>query len=144
LLVVGFVCDGPGDRMLIDGLPLHPEQDGWQRITEKTAARHLLIPGGISGRKARALLHECAQTGMKVHVIPAVDDMVEGRVKLTMRDLTVSDLLRRDPNELDMGSIRDYVTGRRVLVTGAAGSIGSELCRQIRGFGPSALILLDQ
>src|SRR5690606_14475772 len=55
-----------------------------------------------------------------------------------------SDLLRRDANDLDMASIRDYVSGRRVMVTGAAGSIASELCRQIRSFAPSALILLDQ
>ena len=70
--------------------------------------------------------------------------MVEGRFKLSMRDLTVTDLLRRDANDLDMDSIREYVTGRRVLVTGAAGSIGSELCRQIRSFAPAALILVDQ
>jgi FlaA1/EpsC-like NDP-sugar epimerase len=143
--VVGFVDDEQTQRSsLIDGLPIYREADGWNRITEATHAQHLLIPGGISGKKARSLLHDCTQAGLKVHVIPAVDDMVEGRFKLTMRDLTVSDLLRREANNLDMDAIRDYVTGRRVLVTGAAGSIGSELCRQIRHLQPESLILLDQ
>ena len=143
--VVGFI-DQSGARLnsLIDGLPIYREADGWERIAERTRAQHLLIPGGTSGKKARSLLHDCTQAGVKVHVIPNVDDMVEGRFKLTMRDLTVSDLLRRDANQLDMASIREYVTGHRVLVTGAAGSIGSELCRQIRGFAPEALILVDQ
>lgn len=143
--VIGFVGhDAARDRSLIDGLPIFREEDGWNRITGKTHAQHLLIPGGLAGRKARSLLHDCTQAGMKVHVIPAVDDMVEGRFKLSMRDLTISDLLRRDANDLDMASIREYVSGRRVMVTGAAGSIGSELCRQIRSFEPAALILLDQ
>jgi FlaA1/EpsC-like NDP-sugar epimerase len=56
----------------------------------------------------------------------------------------IADLLRREPAELDMGSIREYVTNRRVLVTGAAGSIGSELCRQILTFSPASLVLVDQ
>lgn len=143
--VIGFVNgEGRPQHALIDGLPTYDEVDGWHHIARRTRARHLLLPGGLSGKKARSLLHDCTEAGLQVHVIPAVDDMVEGRFKLTMRDLTVSDLLRRDANQLDMASIRDYVTGRRVLVTGAAGSIGSELCRQIRGFGPAALILLDQ
>jgi FlaA1/EpsC-like NDP-sugar epimerase len=143
--VIGFVDqDSPRDRSLIDGLPIYREEEGWQRITGRTSAQHLLIPGSISGKKARSLLHDCTQAGLKVHVIPAASDMVEGRFKLAMRDLTISDLLRRDANDLDMASIREYVSGRRVMVTGAAGSIGSELCRQIRSFAPSALILLDQ
>ena len=143
--VVGFVdAEQAQHSSLIDGLPIYRESDGWSRITAATQAQHLLIPGGLSGKKARSLLHECSQAGLKVHVIPAVDDMVEGRFKLTMRDLTVSDLLRREANNLDMDAIRDYVTGRRVLVTGAAGSIGSELCRQIRSLQPETLILLDQ
>ena len=143
--VIGFVdANETQPSSLIDGLPIYREAEGWNRITEATHAQHLLIPGGIAGKKARSLLHDCTEAGLKVHVIPAVDDMVEGRFKLTMRDLTVSDLLRREANNLDFGAIRDYVTGRRVLVTGAAGSIGSELCRQIRSLGPASLILLDQ
>ena len=62
---------------------------------------------------------------------------------VTFRNVTIADLLRREPAELDMDSIRDYVENRRVLATGAAGSIGSELCRQILRSGPSELVLLD-
>ena len=81
---------------------------------------------------------------MKVHVIPAVQEIIDGRYKLAIRDVDIGDLLRREPAQLDMGSIREYVTGRRVLVTGAAGSIGSELCRQILTLSPASLVLVDQ
>jgi FlaA1/EpsC-like NDP-sugar epimerase len=73
-----------------------------------------------------------------------VDDLVDGRFTLSVRDVTVSDLLRREPNQLDLKSIRDCVTGKRVLVTGGAGSIGSELCRQLWELQPESLTVFDQ
>ena len=143
--VVGFVdSDSHAQKSLIAGLPVFAEQDGWETLVRKTRAKQLLIPGGTPGQEARALLRDCAKADVKVHVIPAVDEIVDGRFKLAIRDLTVSDLLRREPNQLDMASIRAYVTGRRVLVTGGAGSIGSELCRQIRDLRPESLVIVDQ
>ncbi|MGD9854129.1 MAG: polysaccharide biosynthesis protein, partial [Planctomycetaceae bacterium] len=143
--VVGFVdSNSRTHRALIAGLPVYAEQEGWESLVHRTRAERLLIPAGIPGQVARALLRECAKFGLKVHVIPGVDEIVNGRVKLGIRDLTVSDLLRREPNQLDMRAIRGYVTGRRVLVTGGAGSIGSELCRQIRALKPASLVILDQ
>ena len=67
-----------------------------------------------------------------------------GRFKLAIRDVTISDLLRREPAELDFDAIRGEISGRTILVTGAAGSIGSELCRQIIQLNPAKIILLDQ
>ena len=81
---------------------------------------------------------------MKAHVIPAINEIVDGRVKLSIRDVTISDLLRREPTQLDMDEIAKYITDKIVLVSGAAGSIGSELCRQILDFNPTKLILVDQ
>ena len=143
--VVGFVdSDSHTQKTLIAGLQVYAEQQGWEALVRRTGAKTLLIPANIPGQEARALLRDCAKADVKVHVIPAVDEIVDGRFKLGIRDLTVSDLLRREPNNLDMRAIRGYVSGRRVLVTGGAGSIGSELCRQIRSLKPTSLIIVDQ
>ena len=72
-----------------------------------------------------------------------LEDLVTGKVSVNeFRDVQVEDLLGRDPVELDMDSIADYVTDKVILVTGAGGSIGSEICRQIAKFNPKKLILL--
>ncbi|WP_437204371.1 polysaccharide biosynthesis protein [Planctomicrobium sp. SH664] len=144
---VAFVSrDQNSNQCLINGLKVHriSEQNDLKTICELTKAQNLLIPGDTPGRIVRELLHECAEQGVNVFVIPAVGDLMDGRFKLTVCDVTVSDLLRRDPNQLDMDSIKDYVTGKRVLVTGGAGSIGSELCRQIAALQPEMLIVFDQ
>ena len=142
---VGFVQPaGSTPHSRIGTLPVHQAQSGWKQVCNESRATQLLIPGGTPGRVVRELFRDCVEEGIKVHVIPSVDELVDGRYKLAVRDLTVSDLLRREPNQLDMESIRHYVTGKRVLVTGGAGSIGSELCRQIASLEPARLILLDQ
>jgi FlaA1/EpsC-like NDP-sugar epimerase len=141
---VGFVDETDQQRSKMCGLPVYSLGQGWPAIIEQTGARQVLIPAEMSGKRVRALLHECLKLGVKVSVIPSVDEIVDGRVKLAVRDVTVSDLLRREPNVLDMDGIRDIIAGRVVLVTGAAGSIGSELCRQIRSFHPCRMILVDQ
>lgn len=143
--VKGFI--DPADdtqRSWIGGLPVFASSIDWQTLRRQTKARHLLIPGGTPGRIVRELLHKCAEHGIRAHVIPMVDDMIHGRFTLGVRDVTVNDLLRREPNQLDLEAIRDYVTGRRVLVTGGAGSIGSELCRQLWELEPQSLVVFDQ
>jgi FlaA1/EpsC-like NDP-sugar epimerase len=143
--IVGFVrADGEAVHSRIGGLPVYPEQRGWDDILGQSGAQHLLIPGGVPGRVSRDLFRKCSAVGMQVHVIPAVNEIINGRYKLSIRDLEVSDLLRREPNRLDLDSIRHYVTGKRVLVTGGAGSIGSELCRQLLDWEPATLVLYDQ
>src|SRR4029077_10565997 len=77
--------------------------------------------------------------------LPTLGELVEGRVMFTqMREVKVDDLLAREPVELDLPGIRSLVSGRTVLVTGAAGSIGSELCRQVAAHGPGRLVLYDR
>ena len=143
--IVGFVDDWARDRVsLLAGLPVLPSSLGWKKLVRKSRAKHVLIPGTVPGKTVREILAHCSRVGLEAHVIPAVDEIVEGRYKLNIRDVTISDLLRRKPAELDMRSIRQCVTDRRVLVTGAAGSIGSELCRQILALKPRSLVLLDQ
>ncbi len=143
--IVGLVGDGPRkQRAMIAGVPVYSKFHGWTKLAHKTKARHIFVPGSTPGKDVREITSRCAELGLKVHVIPAVQEIVDGRYKLAIRDVDIADLLRREPAKLDMGSIQGCITGRRVLVTGAAGSIGSELCRQILSFSPEALVLVDQ
>lgn len=143
--VVGLVGNGPSkERALIAGVQVFSKQMSWKKLTHKTGAKNILIPGSTSGKDIRDITSHCAELGLKVHVIPAVHEIIDGRYKLAIRDVEIADLLRREPANLDMGSISEYVSNRRVLVTGAAGSIGSELCRQILSFSPASLVLVDQ
>ena len=142
--VVGFVHDGDSRPTTISGLAVFGLSEGWTSIRERSRAVHMLIPGDTPGRIVRELLHHSAQVDIKVSVIPTVAEVVTGKVKMGVRDVEVADLLRREPNRLDFQAIREYVTGKRVLVTGGAGSIGGELCRQILDLEPTELTLFDQ
>jgi FlaA1/EpsC-like NDP-sugar epimerase len=98
----------------------------------------------ISGRDFRAILDICERTPARLKVIPNVFDLIQGsRGAAPIRDVTAEDLLGRKPVEIDRDACRDLLAGKTVLVTGAAGSIGSELCRQILPFGPRQLLMLD-
>ncbi|NDC63187.1 MAG: polysaccharide biosynthesis protein [Planctomycetia bacterium] len=103
--------------------------------------------GTLTGRKFRRLLDDCAAAGATVKVIPAIDELLEGRDERThvrLRPVEIKDLLRREPVELDDTAIRRLVAGRTVMVTGAGGSIGSELCRQLIRFQPRKLLLVER
>lgn len=128
---------------LIGGKPVFG-LDELVQAAQKLNAQHLLIPASVSGQQVRDLVHQLQETEIKVHVIPAVGQIVEGRYKLAIRDVTIEDLLRRPPAQLDREQIRGYIEGKRVMVTGGAGSIGSELCRQVLALRPESLLLLDQ
>ena len=82
---------------------------------------------------------------MPVKTLPSLSDLIDGRISIAdVRELKIEDILGRSPVQTDLASIAGYLKGRRVLVTGAAGSIGSELCRQIASFAPENLILVDR
>lgn len=143
--VVGLIdTNGDVDASWIGGIPTIPARRGISRIAQQLSAGYLLIPGSTAGATVRELCRKCHEAGIRACVVPALGEIVDGRVKLTVRDVTISDLLRREPTRLDLDEIAAYITDQTVLVTGAAGSIGSELCRQIIDFKPSKLILVDQ
>ena len=103
----------------------------------------IAIPS-LAGTELTALLNVCKDTNCRLRVLPGVYQLVNGEVDMSkLRDVDVEDLLGRDPVQVDVDSILGYVRGKIILVTGAGGSIGSELCRQIAGHGASQLILLD-
>ena len=89
------------------------------------------------------LMRQCLDTGIRTQTMPLIEDLLTGRVSINeIRDVKIEDLLGRDEVELDIDSISTKLTNKKILITGAGGSIGSEICRQVARFNPSQLILL--
>lgn len=102
----------------------------------------IAIPS-LNKKQLNTIFTECAKTTAKTQIIPMLEDLATGKISVNQfRDVQVEDLLGREPVELDIDSISGYVTQKVVMVTGAGGSIGSEVCRQISKFLPEKLILL--
>jgi len=99
---------------------------------------------GASHRARKRAVDLCSAAGLSVMTVPALSDIVAGKVSVSaLRPVELDDLLGRDPVKLDEQGLRDFLEGRTVIVTGAGGSIGAELCRQIARFGPARIVLLD-
>ena len=95
-------------------------------------------------KEAARLVDYCQESGVKILVAPSIDEVIDGRImKSSIREVKIEDLLGREEIRLDMDAIVENFGGKTVLVTGAAGSIGSELCRQLASFGPKKLVLFD-
>ena len=105
----------------------------------------LIALPAVTPRVIRHLVEQCEGLGVRFRTIPAVTDVIEGRVQVSqIREVGIADLLGRDPVELDTDLIGCQLRGRCILVTGAGGSIGSEMVRQIANFEPKRLVLLEQ
>jgi FlaA1/EpsC-like NDP-sugar epimerase len=145
--VIGCVDDDPLKKGLrVMGVPVFgPVKDlrkfaAAERIDEVLIA----IPSATPDQMLR-LVAVCKQAGVAFRTLPAMSELIAGRVILQqVREVSLTDLLGRIPVDLDLESVREHIQGRVVMVTGAAGSIGSELCRQIKTFKPKVLICLDQ
>ena len=104
----------------------------------------IAIPSASSSRK-RAIVKMCLEAGVECKILPATSDLVDGTVSISqIREVKIVDLLGRPQAELDVNLIRDSIKGKKVIVTGAAGSVGSELARQIAALEPSLLVLVDR
>lgn len=102
----------------------------------------IAIPSMEKTRRAM-LLQQCLDTGIRTQTMPLIEDLLTGKVSINeIRDVKIEDLLGRDEVELDLKTISSKLTNKTILVTGAGGSIGSEICRQVARFNPKALILL--
>lgn len=142
---VAFIDDDPKKEKLdILGIPVvgnskHiPEMVGKYHIDNIVIA----IPS-LSKKELKVIFDECVKTNAKTQIMPMLEDIMLGKVAVNQfKEVEVEDLLGREPVELDINSISEYVTGKTILVTGAGGSIGSEICRQICRFSPGTLILL--
>jgi len=144
---VGFLDD---DLMkvgtIVHGIPVLGTTNDVARVARDRGARQVLITiAGAQGKQIRRIMSLCDDAGLPVKIIPAMHEIVGGQVSLSrMRDVAIEDLLRRDAVRLDETAIRGAVTGNVVLVTGAGGSIGSELCRQICSLEPKSLVLVER
>jgi FlaA1/EpsC-like NDP-sugar epimerase len=145
--VVGFLDDDPAKvKHRIHGVEVLGPPETIRETCESLEADEVLIAlPGASPKRIRALVEQCAGMALRFRTIPAVTDLIEGRVQVSqIRAVDIADLLGRDPVCLDTDAIGKELTGRRILVTGAGGSIGSEMCRQITRFCPDRLILVEQ
>ena len=103
----------------------------------------IAMPAATRGARRRAVTI-CAEAGLKVMTVPSYDDLVSGKVTISqLRHVELDDLLGRDPVVLDTAGLREWIKDRVIMVTGAGGSIGSELCRQIARFNPARLVLFE-
>ncbi|MDQ6420686.1 nucleoside-diphosphate sugar epimerase/dehydratase [Paenibacillus sp. LHD-117] len=143
--LVGFIDDDPHKRrMQVMGYPVLGNRNDIAAIVKHHQIHDIVIAMPSSRRADISdLINICILSGAKVKIIPAIDDIITGRLAIqTLRNVEVEDLLGREPVKIDMNGIMDYVTDKVVLVTGAGGSIGSELSRQIATFQPKRLLLL--
>ncbi|MEZ5243785.1 MAG: nucleoside-diphosphate sugar epimerase/dehydratase [Acidimicrobiales bacterium] len=144
---VGLVDDDPAKRNLrIRGVPVLGTRESLRSLAVESAAEMLVVAApSISSDSLRDLSTRALEADLDMRIVPPVTELIDGHVGADdVRPLTEADLLGRHQIDTDIDAIADYITGRRVLVTGAGGSIGSELCRQLHRFGPEALIMVDR
>jgi FlaA1/EpsC-like NDP-sugar epimerase len=145
LYPVAFVDDEANKQNLdIMGIPVCGGVSDIVRKAKELEIDNIVIAiPSLSKKQLYNIYTECAKTSAKTQTIPMLEDLATGRISVTQfRDVQVEDLLGREPVELDIESISGYVSRKVVLVTGAGGSIGSEVCRQISRFLPEKLVLL--
>ena len=145
--VVALIDDDPQKRNLrLLGVPVRGSGNDLDDVVNDTEADAVILAMGRPDRDlVRSLVSRTAALGVALRVLPPVAEIVHGRVRISdVRDVEVSDILGRRPIATDVSAIAGHLTGRRVFVTGAGGSIGSELARQLHHFAPSSLVLLDR
>ena len=147
LAVVGFVDDDVSKVGLrVCGTPVLGRIDDLPALVAEHEVGEVLIAiPSASPALLRRVVQHCTEARVRHRVLPTLSELVEGSVIYTqMREVKVDDLLAREPVQLDAARVHSLVTGKTVLVTGAAGSIGSELCRQLAAHEPERLILYDR
>jgi FlaA1/EpsC-like NDP-sugar epimerase len=145
---VGFVDDDPWKRgCYVHGVPVLGSRHDLAAIVAHAQPHEILIAiPQLPSDALRTLLTELTPLGLPLKILPTFEAMLDRRGSLVSRarPLAIEDLLRREPVALDPTVVRAVIQGRRVLVTGAGGSIGSELCRQVAAFRPASLVMLDR
>jgi FlaA1/EpsC-like NDP-sugar epimerase len=145
--IVGLIDDDRGKRnQVLRGAKVLGGIEELPEIARVSGAHRLLIAiPRASGEVVRRAVEQATAIGLETRTVPALDDLVSGRLQAAaIREVQVEDLLRRAPVEVDDPALREMVAGKTVLVTGAGGSIGSELARQVFDLDPAVLVLLDR
>lgn len=144
---VGFLDDNRAKKgQRIHGVSVLGRIDDLVKIAGKKEVEEAVIAiPSLTGKEMRCIVRLCDEAGITCKTVPAISDILNGSVHVNqIREIRIEDVLGREHVELSREQIREYLTGKRVLVTGAAGSIGSELCRQIMKMEPEQLILFER
>jgi FlaA1/EpsC-like NDP-sugar epimerase len=144
---VALLDDDPSkNRLRLEGVRVRGRREDLAAVAEKFGADTLVVAlPNAEAATLRDLAARAAAAGLEVVSLPPLKELIGGRpTSRDLRDLDVADLLGRRQVQLDTTAIAEQISGRRILVTGAGGSIGSELCRQIARFGPARLFMLDR
>jgi FlaA1/EpsC-like NDP-sugar epimerase len=144
---VAILDDDPAKKRLrILGVPVLGDRAAMAEIAARTGATVLVIAiARASGSAVGDLTAQAERAGLVPKVVPSISELLSGSARIEgVRDPRICDLLGRRPVQTDVASVAGHFTGKRILVTGAGGSIGSELCRQLHRFRPAELIMLDR
>ena len=144
--VIGFIDDDPGKgNQIIQGLPVLGTRKEMPEVIKQKAIDEVIVSMPSAPYSAlQQIISQVAELPVRIKTVPGIFEIVKGQVSLkTLKDVDIEDLLQRPPVEHDMEAVAKYLSGQAVLVTGAGGSIGSELCRQIAQMKPQKLIILD-
>lgn len=147
LKIAGFIDDDPRKQgSKLSGFNVLGTTEDIVDICQKRSIDEIIIAmPSVSGDVVRRIAENCRQSGCEVKIMPSLFEMTDGHVNVrTLRDINIEDLLRRDPIHLDFAKITSYIAGKTVLITGAGGSIGSEISRQVSLVGAKEIILLGR
>ncbi len=142
--VVGFVAVEKEPKGSIRGVPIVGRLEELPGLIGEMRVEELIL-AQLSPARSSQVVRLCEGLEVALKTVPAATALVSGQVQVNpLRELRIEDLLEREPVSLDPGPVKTYLAGKTVLVTGAGGSIGSEICRQVLGFGPRLVILLGR
>ncbi|MEQ8197845.1 MAG: nucleoside-diphosphate sugar epimerase/dehydratase [Clostridiaceae bacterium] len=129
----------------ISGVTVEGDREDIPRLVKEKEIDLIIIAiPSIDEENKIDIINICKKTGCKIQIVPGIYEILKGDATISkIKDVEVEDLLGREPIKLDNKGIRDYISGKTVLVTGGGGSIGSELCRQIANYHPKRLIIFD-
>lgn len=146
-VVAGFLDDDPSlCGGMVDGFPVLGRTDDLERIASAGGIDEIIIAvPSAPGRFVRGMIKRCRRTGLPYKIVPGVMEIIRGSVQIDqIREVRVEDLLGRETVEFDIAAAAKVLAGRRILVTGAGGTIGGELCRHLARVEPAALIALGR
>ena len=144
---VGFLDDDTRKHgTVIHGLRVLGSIGQMREFRERFAVEQALVTvSNIDGKNLRTIVEECDQAGLPTKIIPGLHEIVGGKARITkIREVSIEDLLRRKPVELDLQGLSRFIQDDTILVTGAGGSIGSELCRQVFRFAPKTIVMVER
>lgn len=145
--VVGFIDDDKNKTgKILLGVKILGTRDEIIKIAaEKSIDEIIIAMPSVKGKEIKAIINICKETNCKLTILPGLYEIIEGKVSISqLRPVDIEDLLGRDPVKLDTTAVKEYLAGKIVLITGAGGSIGSEIVRQVAKMQPKKLLLLGK